>query len=45
LPGPERSSLSPVATDRTQAAIFGLQQGVVPLGDALRTDRDTGPPG
>jgi NarL family two-component system response regulator LiaR len=24
--------------DRTQAAIFGLQQGVVPLGDALRPD-------
>ena len=26
--------------DRTQAAIFGLQQGLVPLGDALRSDRD-----
>jgi NarL family two-component system response regulator LiaR len=26
--------------DRTQAAIFGLQQGLVPLGDALREDRD-----
>jgi NarL family two-component system response regulator LiaR len=25
--------------DRTQAAIFGLQQGLVPLGDALRTDQ------
>jgi NarL family two-component system response regulator LiaR len=24
--------------DRTQAAIFGLQQGLVPLGDALRSD-------
>jgi NarL family two-component system response regulator LiaR len=24
--------------DRTQAAIFGLQQGLVPLGDALRTE-------
>ncbi|MFJ8582288.1 response regulator [Micromonospora sp. NPDC093277] len=24
--------------DRTQAAIFGLQQGVVPLGEALRSD-------
>lgn len=26
--------------DRTQAAIFGLQQGLVPLGDALKTERD-----
>jgi two-component system, NarL family, response regulator LiaR len=26
--------------DRTQAAIFGLQHGLVPLGDALKTDRD-----
>ncbi len=25
--------------DRTQAAIFGLQQGLVPLGEALRTDK------
>jgi two-component system, NarL family, response regulator LiaR len=25
--------------DRTQAAIFGLQQGLVPLGEALQTDR------
>lgn len=25
--------------DRTQAAIFGLQQGVVPLGEALQTDQ------
>jgi NarL family two-component system response regulator LiaR len=25
--------------DRTQAAIFGLQQGLVPLGEALHTDR------
>jgi two-component system, NarL family, response regulator LiaR len=26
--------------DRTQAAIFSLQQGLVPLGDALRTDQE-----
>ncbi|MGI5182643.1 response regulator transcription factor [Dactylosporangium sp. CA-152071] len=26
--------------DRTQAAIFGLQQGVVALGDALKPDPD-----
>jgi len=25
--------------DRTQAAIFGLQQGLVPLGEALQIDR------
>ncbi|MFC6016178.1 response regulator [Plantactinospora solaniradicis] len=25
--------------DRTQAAIFGLQQGLVPLGEALQTDQ------
>jgi NarL family two-component system response regulator LiaR len=29
--------------DRTQAAIFGLQHGVVPLGEALRKEEGNGP--
>jgi hypothetical protein len=27
--------------DRTQAAIFGIQRGLVPLDDALRDDSST----